>query len=57
MRHEEEFVESTREKLKDLHTIQEEGVEVSKPEQKRPMALGGRALEVARNLKCCSSSG
>jgi hypothetical protein len=28
MRKEEEFVESTREKLKDLRTIQEEGVEV-----------------------------
>jgi hypothetical protein len=29
MRKEEEFVESTREKLKDLRTIQEEGVEVA----------------------------
>lgn len=54
MRREEEFVESTREKLKDLHTIVEEGVE-SKPDSKPPLALGSRTVELASKLKCCSS--
>lgn len=54
MRREEEFVESTREKLKDLHTIVEEGVE-PKPESKPPLALGSRTVELASKVKCCGS--
>jgi small GTP-binding protein len=55
---EEQFVESTREKLKDLRTIQEEGVEAPRDEAREgPITLKSRALEIARNINCCSSTG
>jgi GTPase SAR1 family protein len=44
MRREEEFVESTREKLKDLNTIQEEGVEPRGEGDHQPISLRTRAL-------------
>ena len=51
-----EYVESSRQKMKEMRTIVENEDEVKEQKEEKKMSLKARSIALAKKLNCCKDS-